>query len=354
MSPPVDLVALTLLPAGRARIVAERLRAQVSPAEILREQCEAPLGGRAVEKPDAARLCARAEAALGRAERLGVALVTWGDPDYPPFLAAIVDPPAALWVWGDRAIFRLPTVALVGARGGSPYALTVAAELSADLAARGLLVASGFARGVDSAAHRGALSVNGRTVAVLGNGVDVVYPSEHRSLAAEIIRSGALVSEFVPGTAPHRRFFPQRNRIISGLSRAVVVVEAGERSGSLITARFALEQGRDVLAVPGNILSGRNRGGHALLRDGAKVVESAADILEELGLTATAARVQTIETTDPVLACFPRGESCDLDTIVARSGLPVTRLLPRLSELELEGRVGRIGGGRFVRVDRSC
>lgn len=355
MSPLVDLVALTLLPAGRARFVAERLRAQVSPPDILREQCETPISGRAGDRPDVARLRARAETALGRGDRLGLALIPWGDPAYPSFLAAIVDPPAALWVRGNPAILRLPTVAMIGSRGGSSYALTVATALSADLAARGLLIASGFARGVDSAAHRGALSARGCTVAVLGNGVDVVYPAEHGPLAAEIIRSGALVSEFVPGTAPRRHFFPQRNRIISGLSRAVIVVEAGERSGSLITARFALEQGRDVLAVPGNILSGRNRGGHALLRDGAKIVESADDILEELGIgSVTGAHAPSNEVTDPVLACFSRGETCDLDTIAERSGLPLARLLRRLSELELEGRVGRTGGGRFVRVDRSC
>src|SRR5262249_21888235 len=141
-----------------------------------------------------------------------------------------------------------------------------------------------LARGVDSAAHRGALSVGGQTLAVLGCGADVPYPAEHKGLMADIANTGAVVSELVPGTPPRSYFFPRRNRIISGLSRAVVVIEAGEKSGSLITARCALDQGRDVLAVPGNILNGRNRGGHALLRDGAKVVETADDIVEELGL----------------------------------------------------------------------
>ncbi len=145
------------------------------------------------------------------------------------------------------------------------------------------MVVSGLARGVDSAAHRGALEAGGLTVAVLGCGADVVYPAEHRGLAREVAERGALVSELAPGTRPHPHFFPLRNRIISGLARAVVVIEAGEKSGSLITARSALEQGREVLAVPGNVLSGRNRGGHALLRDGAKIVETADDILEELG-----------------------------------------------------------------------
>ena len=164
------------------------------------------------------------------------------------------------------------------------------AQLAADLASRGLTIVSGLARGVDSAAHRGALAGGGQTIAVLGSGVDVMYPPEHAPLAREIEQRGAVVSELAPGTPPHPVFFPQRNRIISGLSRAVVVIEAGEKSGSLITARCALDQGRDVLAVPGNVLSGRNRGAHALLRDGAKIVESADDILEELGLFAAGRR----------------------------------------------------------------
>jgi DNA processing protein len=228
-----------------------------------------------------------------------------------------------------------------------------------------VLVVSGMARGVDSAAHRGALEAGGRTLAVLGSGVDIVYPREHDALAADIARGGALASELAPGTQPLQWFFPMRNRIISGLSRAVVVIEAGEKSGSLITARCALEQGRDVLAVPGNALSGRNRGGHALLRDGAKIVESADDILDELNLgpmnlgtgpaasqrgTAASSRLDG----DPVFGALTPGEACDLDAISERSGLSAARVLPRLFELELQGAVRRAGGGRFVRVDRSC
>jgi DNA processing protein len=166
-----------------------------------------------------------------------------------------------------------------------------------------------------------------------------------------------VISELSPGTRPLPQFFPQRNRIISGLSRAVVIVEAGERSGSLITARCALEQGRDVLAVPGNVLSGRNRGGHALLRDGAKIVEDADDILEEVygpGARAASRERRTPPCADPVLACLVPGEPCDLDAISERSGLSAARLLPRLLDLELEGLIRRAGGGRFVRFDRTC
>ncbi len=196
---------------------------------------------------------------------------------------------------------------------------------------------------------------------MLGSGADVIYPPEHAGLAREIEEAGgAILSELAPGTPPLPWCFPLRNRIISGLSRAVVVIEAGERSGSLITARTALEQGRDVLAVPGNVLSGRNRGAHALLRDGAKIVETADDIWEELGLPGRAAREAEADggpgeasggvSKDPVLACLPPGETCDLDVICERSGLSAARLLPRLFELELDGRVRRAGGGRFVRV----
>jgi DNA processing protein len=215
-------------------------------------------------------------------------------------------------------------------------------------------VISGLARGVDSAAHRGALAGGGITIAVLGCGADVVYPSEHEALSREVVARGALVSELAPGTRPLPFFFPLRNRIISGLARAVVVIEAGDRSGSLITARCALDQGRDVLAVPGSVLGGRNRGGHGLLRDGAKIVETADDILEELGWRPARATAAAQQPADPILACFPPGEPCDVDAIAERSGLPVARLLPRLCDLELRGLLQRAGGGRFVRVDSPC
>jgi DNA processing protein len=196
-------------------------------------------------------------------------------------------------------------------------------------------------------------------VAVLGSGADVIYPSEHEALATEIQTSGVVSSELAPGTPPRPYFFPLRNRIISGLARAVVVIEAGEKSGSLITARTALDQGREVLAVPGNVLTGRNRGAHALLRDGARIVESADDILEELGLSRRdQSRRESglpsgkpgADSTDPVLGCFSPGDPLDLDELADRSGLEPARLLPRLLELELAGRIVRAGGGRFVRI----
>jgi DNA processing protein len=360
----VDFVALSLLPTWRWRSVVEALREGRAPWEILAAQCaasaRAPGTARGRLHPGA--LLSEAADAVSRGVEAGLDPVQWTDPSYPPWLAAIVDPPPVLWVRGNRSALDRPAVAIVGSRAGSPYALAVAERLASDLAAQRIVVVSGLARGVDSAAHRGALLVAGSTIAVMGCGADRVYPGEHRALARDIAASGAVLSELAPGTPPRGVFFPRRNRIISGLSRAVVVVEAGIKSGSLITARCALEQGRDVLAVPGNILSDRNRGGHALLRDGAKIVESADDILEELGLGGPGGDSPSrggdsrdpSSDSDPVLASLTCGEPCGVDVVASRSGLPVPRLLPRLLELELRGLIRRAGGGRFIRVDTSC
>lgn len=278
------------------------------------------------------------------------------DPRFPAALLAISDCPSELWYVGRLDALDAPSVAIVGSRAASAVALEMATRLAADLAASGVTVVSGLARGVDSAAHRGALS-QGRTVAVLGSGPDVIYPPEHRGLAAAVAGAGAVLSEYPPGTAPHAGQFPMRNRIISGLSRAVVVIEAHERSGSLITARYALQQGRDVMAVPGNPLTGRSRGAHALIRDGAKIVETADDILDELGLLVPrqsdadvgATRAVPTSCGDSILAGMEPGEAYDLDALSGRSGLEGIRLLPRLLDLELRGLVRRVGGGRFMR-----
>jgi DNA processing protein len=278
------------------------------------------------------------------------------DPRFPTALLAIPDCPSQLWYAGHVGVLDAPAVAIVGSRAASAVALEIAGRISSDLASRGVVVVSGLARGVDSAAHRGALAC-GRTIAVLGSGIDVIYPPEHADLARAIAGAGLLVSEYPPGTAPHQGRFPMRNRIISGLSRAVVVIEAHERSGSLITARWALQQGRDVMAVPGNPLTGRSRGAHALIRDGAKIVECADDILEELGLVGVgpdvaADRISHVVPTscgDSILGGMDAGQAYDLDALSAASGLEGTRLLPRLLDLELRGLVRRVGGGRFMR-----
>lgn len=275
------------------------------------------------------------------------------DPGYPALLREIPDPPDELWVSGDLATLEGPCIAVVGSRAASQYAMEISAALAFDLAGRGMVVVSGMARGVDGAAHRGALEAGGRTVAVLGSGLNVPYPSEHAGLMEQIAGSGAVVSELPPDAPPLPHHFPLRNRIISGLSRAVVVIEAGEKSGSLITARCALEQGREVMAVPGNALSGRNRGSHALLKDGAKLVEGVDDILEELGFSRPGPA--SVAGPNPLLhngliSTLQPGETYGLDELAESSGLLAADLLPRLLELELRGLVVRVPGGRFARV----
>jgi len=311
----------------------------------------------------AAEAHSSAAAALAAGAGAGMQPIAWFDPRFPALLNCVGDPPPVLWALGTTDVLARPAVAIVGSRAATPYALDVAARLAGELAERGLVVVSGLARGVDSAAHRGCLEGGGPTVAVLGSGVDRVYPPEHQTLAETIASNGVVVSELGPGAVPLQENFPLRNRIISGISLAVVVVEASEKSGSLITARCAMEQGRDVMAVPGNVLTGRNRGSHALLKDGAKVVETADDILEELGWPGSAAgaltqagRVLTDTSSsqsrvreDPLLARLEPGEVYRLDELVETTGTTASKLLPRLMELELSGQIEAVGGGRFTR-----
>ena len=268
--------------------------------------------------------------------------IQFGDSSYPPLLAEISDPPPRLWVRGDRKCFAPVGVAVIGARAASPEGLTAAYEIAFDLARAGIVVISGLARGVDSCAHRGALDGGGHTIAVLGTGIDKVYPAENEELSERIAAGGLLVTEFPPGASPEDWHFPRRNRIISGLSRAVVVVEAKEKSGSLITARLAADQGRDVMAVPGTFVGGRNRGANALLRDGAKLVESAVDILQELGMDSNLSRrIPQVEGREVI--------EFTVDEIAQQLRISAGEALSRLLEWELSGEVQRIGSGRFVR-----
>lgn len=337
-------VALSLLPDLPRRDLGARLRAD---DPLLLEQ--------------AAPLIARVSEIVQRAAARRIHVLPWNDPRFPTSLLAVSDFPPALWYRGSLDVLDAPAVAIVGSRAASAASLEVATRLAADIAGQGVVVVSGLARGVDSAAHRGALRT-GCTVAVLGSALDRVYPREHAGLADDIARRGLVLSEYPPETHPLPQHFPARNRLISGLSRAVVIVEASEKSGSLITASWALQQGRDVMAVPGSVLNGRNRGAHALIRDGAKIVERADDILEELGVAASSeqplssARTfgNTAACVDPVMRAMEAGEVYDLDELAAASGLQGPRLLPRLLELELHGWVRRVGGGRFVRLIRTC
>ena len=358
----VALSTLTGLTRGRAFAVFKELCEQSGSATLEEVvACAAP--GANVERIAAdARL--QATALLDAAEPARILAVCSSDEAYPPLLRTIADPPPVLWVRGNLAALSRHAVAIVGSRAATPYAIEVAARLAGELADRGIMVVSGLARGADGSAHRGCLEAGGTTVAVLGSGPDVIYPSEHRQLAVDICREGALVSEHGPGVPPLQEHFPLRNRLISGISVGVVVVEANEKSGSLITARYALEQGRDVMAVPGSVLGGRNRGSHALLKDGAKVVETADDILEELGwpgqsqpgLSERGARVEgkisgNALIQDELLQKLTPGESYDVDEMSATVGLIGSALLPRLTQWEMQGRLVKLPGGRYLRRD---
>jgi DNA processing protein len=280
--------------------------------------------------------------------------VTILDPSYPARLLTIPDPPLVLWTVAPAEPVTGPAVAVVGSRRATPTGLGVSRRLSRDLAASGVVVISGLARGIDGAAHRGALDAAGKTIAVLGNGPDVVYPREHRELMQAVQRSGGVLSEFPPGTRPEARHFPLRNRIISGLSQAVVVVEASEKSGSLITARAALDQGRDVLAVPGSVASGTSRGCHALIKDGARLVETVDDILEEIGRPAARGQEPPAGNSISVssLGRFIRAdEPLSVDELAARSGRPAAECLADLTLLEVSGSIARTTGGGFVKLD---
>jgi DNA processing protein len=301
-----------------------------------------------------ARARVGAVAALARAAAVGARPLPAGGLEYPLLLGHIADPPIILWRRGED-VLDLPAVAVVGSRQPSPGGRAMATRLAHGLATAGLVVVSGLARGIDAAAHEGALRAGGRTVAVLGSGVDVIYPREHGGLADEILKDGCLVSEFEPRTPPLPRHFPLRNRIISGLSLAVVVVEAAERSGSLITARMALEQGRTVCAVPGGVASGCYRGCHALIQDGAGLVETVEDILAELSWrprgAAVESRISKSFVSSNLQSVIMPGEAVSVDDLSLRTGQSVEVLLAELGQLEVAGAVSRTGGGMFVRLD---
>lgn len=330
------------------------LAAHLSPA-----QCDALLA-----EPDAARLAA-AHAWL---DQPGNSLLTLGDADYPQTLLEIADPPAVLYCKGRRELLSRPCLGVVGSRNATPQGARDAEAFAHALSDAGLTIASGLALGIDAAAHRGGLAGAGSSVAVVGTGLDRIYPARNKALAHRLADTGAIVSEFALGTPPLAGNFPRRNRIISGLSRGVLVVEAAPDSGSLITARVAAEQGREVFAIPGSIHSPLARGCHALIKQGAKLVESAADILDELAwlrldrpqgesLAACPSRVpqrlappQLPEApADPVLDALD-GAPTPLDILAQRTGLTLDALSAKLLTLELEGRIASLPGGRYQRI----
>ncbi len=285
-------------------------------------------------------------------------VLTLGDAGYPPLLRQIPDPPPVLFGTGAAGLpGRRPQVAVVGSRRPTPAAEALAHAIAGELAAAGVVITSGLAAGIDGAAHRGALDAGGATVAVAGTGPDRVYPARHRPLARRIAGAGAVITEFPPGTPPRPGHFPRRNRVISGLAQAVLVVEAAARSGSLITARLAAEQGRDVMAVPGFPANPGARGTNALLRDGARLVESAADVLEELGLDPgvenggrNAAATPPLDPERRAVLESTGFEPTAVDTVAARCGLTPEAVSSILLLLELEGLVQAAPGGGWCRA----
>ena len=289
--------------------------------------------------------------------------IVLGETAYPANLREIQAPPERLYVRGALAADDALAVAIVGSRAATPYGLAVAERLGADLGARGITVVSGLARGIDSAAHRGALRAGGRTIAVLGSGVDIIYPPEHARLARAIETSGAIVSQFAPGTRPLAGNFPARNRVIAGLSLAVVVVEAAEKSGSLITAGLAGDLGREVLAVPGPLTSPQSVGAHRLIQDGAALIQGWEDVVDQLPLRwRDQVRAQPALPPDPAqpvpeahteagrLLQLIGEEPIGIDRIIEGSGIAAGRASALLVTLEVEGRIRQLDGKRFVRV----
>ena len=295
---------------------------------------------------------------ISRVRDAGISLVCYNDASYPARLRTIADPPPLLYFKGELNGVDDKAVAIVGSRSASDYGRRVARDLARGLTAAGFTVVSGMARGIDGTAHEAALSSGGRTIAVLGSGVERAYPPEHDKLYQRISANGAVISELPIGTRPIAFNFPARNRLISGLSLGVVVVEATEKSGSLITASLALEQGREVFAVPGEVGSSRSRGAHRLIRQGAKLVENVDDILEEIapqlptrGGTANAAPLALPQNASAearkVFALLEAG-SLQIDEVIERSGLAAPRVLQILLELELQGYVRQLAGKRYV------
>jgi DNA processing protein len=364
------LRAPTLGSVGMRALLAQAGSARAACGDIRRWRQAAKLEQAAldwVERPDTARI----DADLAWLAQPQHRLLTCDEADFPPQLETIAHPPAALFVSGDPALLLAPQVAIVGARSATAQGKATARDFAGALARAGLVVTSGMADGIDGAAHAGALQANGATIAVVGTGPDLVYPRKHRELSRSISEHGAIVSEFPPGVEGKPDHFPRRNRIIAGLALGTLVVEAGLQSGSLITARLAVEAGREVFALPGSIHNPLAKGCHRLIRDGARLVETAAEIIEALTPAALAlgadlrARLAATEAAPAPQAGFAgRTQDPDyeklmdalgdapaaLDTLVERTGLAASAVSSMLLLLELEGLVAPAGNGRWQRI----
>ena len=346
---------LTLIPGIGGETQRKLLSAFGLPAAIFSAGYSAwrgVIGGKAASLLLAADNQALVEQACAWSEGEHQHIVTLADPDYPRALLEIPDPPTLLYVRGRLDLLNRPSLAIVGSRNPTPQGLHNAGRFAAALADAGLVIVSGLALGVDAAAHRGALSTGGDTVALIGTGIDRIYPARNRELALEIGDKGSIVSEFPIGTPVTGANFPRRNRLISGLARGVLVVEATVQSGSLITARLAGEQGREVLAIPGSIHAPQSRGCHQLIKQGAKLVESAQDVLEELRLSVPL-KSEPTRCDDPApneLLSMMSFDPCALDELAARTGLTADVLSVMLLHLELDGRIASLPGGRYQQL----
>ena len=369
MDDPTPWLTLALAPGLHAGTVREYLSATGSAADLVREPATAlarlglsAAAVHAMQHPCAAELHGNLAWLQGAGNRH---LVPWGAADYPHLLTLIPDPPVALFVEGNPATLALPQLAIVGSRSPTSLGRETATRFAAHLARAGLAITSGLALGIDAASHRGALEGDGRTIAVLGRGLDAIYPRENSGLAAEIVDGGgALVTDLPIGTPPLKQNFPRRNRVLSGLAVGTLVVEAALQSGSLITARLAGEQGREVFAIPGSIHSPLSRGCHRLLRQGAILVEDVADIFNELepilGELVQYVRQSPRTPTNPDRPSLDKDyeilldalgfEPAGLDSIVARTGMQAGAIASMLLILELDGRIQQQPGGRYCRA----
>ena len=351
--------SLQLVPGLSARLLVPLLKAFGGPAEVLSASgaslakwIPAELAA-AIARGPAPELLNRTLGWLGEP---GHGLLAWDDPSYPRALLTIGDPPPVLHYAGRPELLNRPALAVVGSRNATAQGRDNAEAFAAALSAAGFTIVSGLAQGIDAAAHRGGLAGPGSSLAVVGTGIDRIYPASNKALAHRLAEHGCLLSQFPLGTAPLPGNFPRRNRLISGLVRGVLVVEATPNSGSLITARFAAEQGREVFAIPGSIHSPFSKGCHRLIKDGAKLVETAQDVLEELGATPTctsalpsSAPAPAGEAAARVLAALGH-DPAGTDLLVERTGLPASAIAVALVELELSGQIAPLPGGAFQRV----
>ncbi len=367
----LEWLALALTPGLGSRMAGKLLREFGSPDAIFNASLTAleaqHLPAAVAQAIHSRRPLSDAAKELAQAQAAGCHLLTWDEPHYPMRLREIYDPPPLLYVAGNVSLLSRHLIAIVGARRPSPYGNQMAERIGRDLAARGIVVVSGLARGIDASAHRGALSAPaGATVAILGCGVDVVYPKENKKIYEEIREKGALVSEFPMGTFPAPQNFPIRNRIIAGMALGVVVVEGAQYSGSLITARLAMEFGREVYGVPGNATQASSFGPNQLIKQGAKLVTGWEDVVEELP-TPVRAELTPVESVGhseraalveeslgpserPIYELLSTDESCHVDQLVETSGLTSSEVLAALFDLEMKGVVRQLPGKQFLKV----